>query len=160
MATSCGIIPFRLNKNGDLEFFVGHPGGIYNAHKDYWALLKGGCEDFDGDLKETAIREFQEESSLTLTEANKATLAYLGSVRQNPHKTVHAFSMAIDDIDCTRCHSNLCPDGKTPEIDKYCWMTWDELKDKTHKTHKSFYEKIISNFYGKVLETATLYNEL
>ncbi len=31
MATSCGIIPFRINDNGQYEFFVGHPGGAYNA---------------------------------------------------------------------------------------------------------------------------------
>lgn len=147
MATSCGIIPYHLNDNGDLVFFVGHPGGIYNIHKDYWALLKGGCEEFDNDLKATAIREFEEESSMELTAKNKATLKYLGYVQQNPKKKVHAFSMYIKDIDCSKCHSNLCPDGVTPEIDKYRWMTWEELEPRTHKTHKMFYEKIIEDFY-------------
>lgn len=150
MATSCGIIPYHLNENGELVFFVGHPGGVYNARKDYWALLKGGCENFDGDLQATAIREFQEESSFTITPENKSTMEYLGSVKQNPRKTVHAFSMYIDNIDCSKCHSNLCPDGVTPEIDKYRWMTWNELENKTHKTHKPFYEKIIMHFYNKV----------
>lgn len=153
MATSCGIIPYHLDGNGDLVFFVGHPGGIYNAHKDYWALLKGGCEDFDVDLKETAIREFQEESSYILTDENKFMMEYLGFVQQNPKKKVHAFSMYINNIDCSKCHSNLCSDGLTPEIDKYRWMTWKELESKTHKTHKMFYEKIINDFYINVDST-------
>ena len=28
MEYSSGIIPFRKNKNGEIEFFVGHPGGV------------------------------------------------------------------------------------------------------------------------------------
>ena len=145
MATSCGIIPFRINDKNQYEFFVGHPGGVYNAKNDYWALLKGGCEDFDDSLEETAIREFQEESSYILTEEDKMNLIYVGSVKQNPHKTVHAFALPIDSIDCEKCHSNLCPDGVTPEIDVYQWMTWPELEPRTHKTHIPLYEKIMNN---------------
>ena len=125
MATSCGIIPFRINDKNQYEFFVGHPGGVYNAKKDYWALLKGGCENFDGDLKETAIREFQEESSYMLTEEDKNHLVYIGSVKQNPRKTVHAFALPIDSIDC----------------------------EKTHNTHQMFYYKIISLIVSRSLQT-------
>ena len=145
MATSCGIIPYRLNKDGEYEFLVGHPGGIYNARKDYWALMKGGCEHEDDSLKETAIREFQEETSYILSDANKWSLEYLGSARQNKSKTIHAFAMPFGDIDETKLHSNLCPDGETPEIDKYRWMTWKELEPRTHKAHKRFYYQIMEN---------------
>ena len=31
MNTSCGIIPFRKNEKGEMEFFVGHPGEIGRA---------------------------------------------------------------------------------------------------------------------------------
>ena len=142
MATSCGIIPFRINHKGQYEFFVGHPGGVYNAKNDYWAFLKGRCEKVDTSLEETAIREFQEESSVML-DLDKINLTYLGSARQNAHKTVHAFAAYVDDIDCSKCHSNLCPDGVTPEIDKYRWMTWAELEPRTNKNHKKFYEQIL-----------------
>ena len=153
MATSCGIIPFRINDKGQYEFFVGHPGGKYNAKNDYWALLKGGCENEDDSLEETAIREFQEESSYILTDDDKRHLIYLGSVKQNPHKTVHAYGMYIKDIDCSKCHSNLCPDGVTPEIDKYQWMTWADLEPRTHKTHKVFYFRIIQAIVKNMLMT-------
>lgn len=146
MATSCGIIPFRINKDHEYEFFVGHPGGWYNAKKDYWAFLKGRCEKVDDSLEETAIREFQEESSYILTEEDKKHLFYLGSVKQNQHKTVHAFAMRVNDIDCDKCHSNLCPDGVTPEIDKYRWMTWVELNPRTNKNHREFYDKIFREY--------------
>jgi predicted NUDIX family NTP pyrophosphohydrolase len=76
-------------------------------------------------------------------------MEYLGVVQQNPKKKVHAFSMYISDIDCGACHSNMCPDGVTPEIDKYRWMTWEELEQKTHRTHKTFYKKIIENDSGR-----------
>ena len=157
MATSCGIIPFRINDNGQYEFFVGHPGGAYNAKNDYWALLKGGCENEDDSLEETAIREFQEESSYMLTDEDKKHLVYIGFVKQNPRKTVHAFALPIDDIDCEKCHSNLCPDGVTPEIDKYRWMTWNELSKKTHNTHQVFYHKIIQLIMTRSLQVG---NEL
>jgi hypothetical protein len=41
------------------------------------------------------------------------------------------------------CFSNLVEDGSHPEIDKYAWMTFEELKDKTHQSHLNFYEQII-----------------
>ena len=34
-------------------------------------------------------------------------------------------------------------DGVTPEIDKYKWMTYEELEDRTHETHLIFYKKLI-----------------
>ena len=37
----------------------------------------------------------------------------------------------------------MADNGLNPEIDKYAWMTFDELKEKTHRMHINFYEQII-----------------
>ena len=63
MIYSAGIIPFRRNSKGEVEFFVGHPGGVGWQWKDYWAYLKGGVEG-EETWEETALREFREESGL------------------------------------------------------------------------------------------------
>ena len=47
------------------------------------------------------------------------------------------------DIDIETCFSNMADNGLNPEIDKYAWMTFDELKEKTHRMHINFYEQII-----------------
>lgn len=141
MAKSVGIIPYKV-VDGELLFFVGHPGGCRN---NYWALMKGGVENGEDD-RETALREFKEESGVDLSN-RKDELEYLGQVRQNPKKCVGAFSLRVEDIDPSKCYSNLCPNGHTPEIDQYRWMAWDELKPVTHKTHIIFYEKILHDYY-------------
>lgn len=137
MSTSCGIIPFR-EKNGKLEFFVSHPSGA----KNYWAFCKGHAED-DETWVETALREFKEETGLPMTDCDTETFIPLGSVQQNPRKNVVAFGVHYPDIDPKLCFSNMCEDGVTPENDDYRWMTFDELKNVTHKTHLTFYEELI-----------------
>lgn len=138
MKKSVGIIPYKI-VNGETLFFVGHPGG---CRDNYWALLKGGTEGDESDL-DTALREFREESGVDLT-AYKDAMVYLGQVKQNPKKNVGAFGVKVDDINPTKCQSNLCPNGVTPEIDQYKWMPWRELKPLTHKQHIIFYEKILN----------------
>lgn len=73
MIYSCGIIPFRVNDMGELEFFVGHPGGNYQGQENYWAFLKGTVEN-DESWAETAIREFKEETGLTLEDCESKLL--------------------------------------------------------------------------------------
>ena len=85
MEYSSGIIPFRRNEKGELEFFVGHPGGVGWQWRDYWAYLKGGVEEGE-EWEETALREFKEESGLPLTNITKSDLIPLGTAKQNKHK--------------------------------------------------------------------------
>lgn len=142
MVYSAGIIPFRRNCNDEIEFFVGHPGGVGWQWKDYWAYLKGGVEG-DETWEETALREFREESGLELNGITDRDLIPLGTSQQNKMKIVVAFALYYPDIDPDKCFSNMADNGLTPEIDRYAWMTLDELSEKTHPMHMNFYHQII-----------------
>ena len=140
MKHSAGIIPYRRNHKGDIEYFVGHPGGNkYN----YWALLKGEVEDGE-DLASAAIREFKEETGLELDWLKPSNLTPLGSVIQSVHKKVTAFALNYGSIIPENCFSNMADNCNWPEIDEYRWMTFAELKDCTHPTHLCFY-KLLEN---------------
>ena len=141
MKISCGIIPFRKNENGEVEFFLGHPGEHYSSTKNMWMFLKGGVEG-DETWVETAMREFNEETGLSMNDVDESVLIPLGSVQQNPHKVVVAFGLHYPDINPDVCHSNMV-DGITPEIDKYRWMTYEEVCKYTHHAHIGFYDQII-----------------
>lgn len=141
MEYSAGIIPFRRNEDGILEFFVGHPGGVGWQWRDYWAYLKGGVEENEK-WEETALREFKEESGLELSGITTKDLIPLGTSKQNKKKIVVAYAIYYPDIDVDKCFSNLVEDGSHPEVDKYAWFTFEELKDKTHPMHICFYEQI------------------
>ena len=142
MIYSAGIIPFRRNKEGKLEFFVGHPGGVGWQWRDYWAYLKGGVEG-DETWEETALREFKEESGISLQGIKKTDLIPLGTATQNKHKIVIAFGLYYPNINIKECFSNIADNGNYPEIDKYAWFTFEDLKERTHPTHLNFYEQII-----------------
>ena len=89
------------------------------------------------------MREFREESGLKLEGIGKKDLIPLGTSKQNKHKIVIAFALYYPNIDTEKCFSNMADNGLNPEIDKYAWMTFDELKEKTHRMHINFYEQII-----------------
>lgn len=142
MVKSAGIIPFRerIYEDGrtELEFFVGRPW----MSSDYYAFLKGGMEE-DENVDETALREFKEESGLTLDDCESQMLIPLGWVQQNCRKMVFAFGLHYPNIDPKQCSSNLTQSGK-PEIVDYAWMTYDELKQHTTRAHLQYYKKLIA----------------
>lgn len=142
MKYSAGIIPFRVNSNNELEFFVGHPGGIGWRNREYWAYLKGGVEAGENYVT-AAIREFKEESGLSMEDCESQMLIPLGTSLQNPKKTVIAYGLHYPNINPNDCHSNMADNGLNPEIDAYRWLTYEELKKYTHPTHLIFYETLI-----------------
>lgn len=145
MRYSAGIIPFRLNSDNKMEFFVGHPGGDMWSNKNYWTFLKGGIENGE-DWLTTAIREFQEESGYSLEKYCSSDFIPLGAVIQNPTKTVIAFGLYCPQIKENQCFSNMASNGLNPEIDRYKWLTFDEISYCTHKSHLILYEKLIKRF--------------
>ena len=142
MHHSAGIIPYKF-ENGEIKFFLGHPGGPENRRKNYWALLKGSMEPGEDEL-ETAIREFQEESGIKLdAELVKKKLWLVGTVKQRRDKIVTAFAMEVNDIDPSKCFSNMVPNENFPEMDEYCWFTLSEVKEVSNKNNIWFYEEIM-----------------
>lgn len=140
MTISAGIIAYAYY-NGEIMFFVGHPGGNRN---DYWSMLKGQHDEGE-ELIDTALREFKEESTIDLSKY-KDKLVYLGDVQQSKYKTVHAFALNLEhisSIDSKKCKSNMTDNCPWPEIDKYRWMSYSDVISKTHKTHIDFYNKIL-----------------
>lgn len=140
MTISAGIIAYAYY-NGEIMFFVGHPGGNRN---DYWSMLKGQHDEGE-ELIDTALREFKEESTIDLSKY-KDKLVYLGDVQQSKYKTVHAFALNLEhisSIDPKKCKSNMSDNCPWPEIDKYRWMSYSDVISKTHKTHIDFYNKIL-----------------
>ena len=62
MKKSAGIIPYKI-EDGNVKFFLGHPGGM---ERPYYAYLKGEVKDGEPE-NEAAIREFCEESGVDLS---------------------------------------------------------------------------------------------
>ena len=142
MKYSAGIIPFRSNLKGELEFFFFFSCGIGWSGKNYWAYLKGGVEK-DENYVSAAIREFKEESGLSMEDCKSQMLIPLGTSLQNPKKTVIAYGLHYPNIDPSKCYSNMADNGRNPEIDAYRWFTYEELKKCTHPAHLIFYETLI-----------------
>lgn len=142
MQYSAGIIPYKF-VDGDVMFFLGHPGGPMNAKRNYWALLKGSMENDENSL-DTAIREFQEESGITLESGIKERLWLVGTIKQVNNKLVTAYAVEVEDIDCENCHSNLVQGENFPEMDKYRWFTIEQVRGVVSKTNLWLYEEILS----------------
>ncbi|MEW5849943.1 MAG: NUDIX domain-containing protein [Myxococcota bacterium] len=85
---SAGLLMYRV-RNGQLEVFLGHPGGPMFARKDdgHWTIPKGEPND-DEDLLLAAQREFQEETGIRPV----GPFHPLGSIKQKGGKVVHAWA--------------------------------------------------------------------
>jgi predicted NUDIX family NTP pyrophosphohydrolase len=88
---SAGLIAYR--GRAPVEVLLAHPGGPFWAKKDAgaWSIPKGLAEP-GADLLTTALREFQEETSLAAT----GPFVALTPVRQKSGKVVHAWSFEAD----------------------------------------------------------------
>jgi predicted NUDIX family NTP pyrophosphohydrolase len=131
---SAGILLFRV-KNKYPEVLLVHPGGPFWKNKDEgaWTIPKGETNK-DESLLTTAIREFKEETGITI----KGKFIQLNAIKQKSGKWVHAWAFEKD-IDETKIKSNNFElewpirSGKMqffPEIDKACWYNIEEAKRK------------------------------
>lgn len=141
MRHSAGIIPYRIN-NGKCEFFVGHPGGPRWSEKNYWAMLKGRIEEGENEM-EAALREFQEESGVSIPENLMDKMFKIGTVIQNSKKMVTAFAVEFPDILPEKCRSNMADNCDWPEIDDYAWIDYESILKYTHPTNIVFFETIV-----------------
>jgi predicted NUDIX family NTP pyrophosphohydrolase len=124
---SAGILLYR-NINGQIEFFLVHPGGPFFKNKDegYWSIPKGEFLPDENPLA-AAQREFEEETGRPI-KAEK--FIELSPIKQKSGKIVHAWS-AEGELDADTITSNTFEiewpphSGKMssfPEIDRAGWF--------------------------------------
>jgi len=146
---SAGILPYRKRTN-NLEVFLVHPGGPYNANKDlgYWSIPKGEPDDNE-DLIDTAIREVSEEIGLRIE--NKDDLKYVGSIKQKSGKVVHCWLFEFKNGYDIKVNSNMVliewpPKSnkfiQIPEVDRGEWFNLETAKRKINPAQVKFVEEV------------------
>jgi predicted NUDIX family NTP pyrophosphohydrolase len=143
---------YRIIGN-DYYYLCVHPGGPYFKNKDIncWSIPKGGVEDNES-LKDTACREFSEETGISLSQETKNKLLYLGAIKQKGGKTVHAWVIKDPEpLNNYNFHSNtftmeypknsgiIC---EFPEVDKVNFLSSFEAKQKLNPAQSEFIKRL------------------
>jgi predicted NUDIX family NTP pyrophosphohydrolase len=151
MKKSAGILIYR-KKNGKIQVFLVHPGGPFWKNKDLnsWSIPKGEIEN-EEDLKNTALREFEEETGIVLTDEDKEKIFYLGEVKSK-NKIVYVFALEKDLGDNIEIKSNLVKTefGEFPEVDKGEYFDLEVAKEKLVSYQKELIEIIRSSLKLKI----------
>jgi predicted NUDIX family NTP pyrophosphohydrolase len=113
--TSAGLLMYRIN-NGEIEFFLVHPGGPFYKNKDAgaWTIPKGLLNG-DEDPMTAAKREFEEETGLTAV----GDLYSIGSIRMKSGKIVEAWMFKGEWDESSGINSNTFPLEWPPKSGKY-----------------------------------------
>jgi len=124
-----------------LQYFLVHPGGPFWKNKDIgsWTIPKGEVHDQE-DLKQTAIREFQEETGII---ADMTNIFQLGDVIQKSGKKVYAW--AFEHNFTGQLKSNLVEHptlGNFPEVDKGEYFDEKTAKMKINLAQASFLDRL------------------
>lgn len=150
---SAGVLAYRQSTGG-LEVLIVHPGGPFFASKDEgaWSIPKGEVdlpEVNDETLRETALRELEEETGLM----PEGALVPLGSVVQKSGKTVYAFAIHCDE-DPPAGHRPPqirieYPPGSMreiafPEVDIVRFVPLDEARLKLNPAQVAFIDSLLS----------------
>lgn len=146
-----------MEKNKDLSVAVLYTNGIKflsvhptNHQGDYWDIPKGINEDGE-QYTETAIREFEEETSIKL---NKNNLKYIGKYYLHKNKDIILFlylTNKLEDISNLKCKSlTYAYKYPVPEVDKFNFFNFEEYKKIRIEMHKPLKEII------KILKQKTI----
>lgn len=146
---SAGILLYR-NTNGQIEFFLVHPGGPFFKNKDngYWSIPKGEFLP-DEDPLTAAKREFEEETGKPV-QAEK--FIKLSPIKQKSGKTVYAWATE-GDIDANIILSNNFEmewppkSGKMasfPEIDRAGWFNADDARIKLNAAQSALIDELLT----------------
>lgn len=143
---SAGLLPYRKREERT-EVFLVHPGGPFWAKKDEgaWSIAKG---EFTGeeDPLAAAIREFQEETGLTI----EGQFLPLEPVKQPSGKVIHAWAIEAD-CDLARIRSNTFSmewppkSGKQqefPEVDRATWFDLETARTKLVKGQRPVLDQL------------------
>lgn len=96
---SAGILLYRLN-NGQIEVLLGKNGGPLweKRYHGAWNIPKGHLQEGQS-IKQGAIRQFQQETSIQLQIDDILSMMYLGTSTTSSGKQVHIFAIAKDCAD-------------------------------------------------------------
>jgi predicted NUDIX family NTP pyrophosphohydrolase len=148
MEESSGIIIYRKNNEGIMEYFMCTPYMPRRLPREIWNFPKGHIEEGKTPL-EAALREFEEETSVKLSALEE--YHFEGKIRQNFKKIVYVFSKPYNGEDFSNLSSNICTTMVLGEIvhhhevKDYAWMTLAELQDKGLKCYLPILTRIEEN---------------
>lgn len=140
---SAGIIAYFFDKDSkQFKFLMAHPGGPYFKNVKNYGFPKGQNEPNES-LKETAIREFKEETGLDIDYLRLKTC--IENVTKQ--KNVYYFLYPMDEIwDTSKMHSNQFYLEKFqdsfPELDDYKYVPLENLKDVLFPQDKNLAERL------------------
>ena len=109
---SCGVLPYRM-VNDQQEFLL-----VFETYSKCWSLPKGHIEAGETDVQ-TALRELYEETGLTATLDTSRCASIEYPISNFARKQVAFFLGEVAGV----------PKVREGEIDKFKWVTADELKD-------------------------------
>lgn len=149
---SAGLLMYRYNSNGELEFFLAHHGGPFWAKKDAgaWSIPKGEYKEGEKPL-DAARREFAEEtgSQIAAFLADKNFIP-LSPLKQNGGKIVTAWAFQ-GEFNPENIRSNTFKmewppkSGKMaefPEADRAGWFNLEKARQKNAKGQIGFLEEL------------------
>lgn len=146
---SAGILFYKPESK---EVFLVHPGGPFNKNKDFgfWSIPKGEPDENE-ELIHTAIREANEELSISQNQIDKDKLEFLGEVKQKSGKVVHAWLYEVEedfeiDVDSNNTKIEFPPrSGKyieIPEVDRGEWFNLEIAAQKMNSAQAEFLQKL------------------
>lgn len=149
--SSAGILCYTI-ENGVYSFLLVHPGGPYHANKDLgnWDLPKGKIEENE-DIKDTALREFEEETGVDI-KLFADQLIDIGTVKLKSGKTIYGFALDKK-IDTTIMTSNECYMEWPKDSDQ--WIVFPEVEGHNYFEEEVANEKIrkpLNEFIKRIKE--------
>ena len=149
---SAGILLFRRDEKGEVEFLLVHPGGPFWRRKDQgaWTIPKGQIEH-EEEARACAVRELEEELGRP-PDLDLEQLIELGSIKQRAGKVVEAWAAEAEfdpaDLDSNTFSMEWPPrsgeEQEFPEVDKAEWFDPETAREKILPAQAELLDRLMS----------------
>jgi 8-oxo-dGTP pyrophosphatase MutT (NUDIX family) len=131
MKTTCGIYLFNLHTR---QFLLCH---ATRSRFDQWSIPKG-LPDENESCYDAAIRELYEETGIKLEDLRVIQIKELPAVKyKKQNKLLQPFLLVTDtDLSSFEFSCISMVNDKYPEVDKYGWAGFDEMKTLAHESQR------------------------